>query len=297
MYLLKPVFHQTIWGGSRLSQYISGCPNHLGHLYLVNGHRDMANHVCNAGMTLRELFSRKKAQWNMEEYSDFPLTIALVDATQNLSIQVHPDLQTAERLEGEQAGKTESWLFLEPPECGWIYAGCNCETLEQVWAAVQAKQLEMTANHFPVAKGDCVCVKDGTLHALTAGSVVYEIEYGSDLTYRFYDYGRRDEEGKVRRLDIEKAMQAIRTDRLPSIQKESEDDWISEDTYEISVLRSISCYKNQSGQLECVSVIQGSGRFDLWEIENGMSVLLEPGEQLENIDITFGIAARLRKHE
>ena len=104
MYVLAPVFHETIWGGQKLGRYSREKIKKMGHMYIVNGHRDMANMVVGdseKGKSLDRLFTEKKKVWGMEEYDEFPLTIALVDAAQNLSIQVHPDDRAAEQIEGK----------------------------------------------------------------------------------------------------------------------------------------------------------------------------------------------------
>ena len=135
MIILEPVIHETVWGGNRLNSYIKGKDGKTGHLYLANGHKDLSNRVLNgvhAGAALDQIFSIEKKNWGMEEYDQFPLTIALVDAKENLSIQVHPDDRAAEVLEKERIGKTESWIFLEEPESQWIYAGCSCSTKEEL---------------------------------------------------------------------------------------------------------------------------------------------------------------------
>ena len=100
MYILKSVIHKTIWGGDRLSHCTKDNTDKIGHLYLFNGHEGLSNSVLNNdnNLTLRELFQKEKYNWKMQDYEEFPLTIALVDATDDLSIQVHPDDTTAESL-------------------------------------------------------------------------------------------------------------------------------------------------------------------------------------------------------
>lgn len=292
-YILKPIIHRAIWGGKRLSNLITNCPEDLAHLYLATAHNDMVNHVIHSHMDLQELFVRRKSVWKMEQFNEFPLTIALVDATENLSIQVHPDANLAETMEGKRIGKTESWLFLETPRAGWIYAGCNINSADEIKAAIERDEIEKVVTHFNVGYGDCVCVRDGTLHALTAGSLVYEIEFGSNYTYRFYDYNRRDKNGNTRRLDVEKALQAIDIDKKPVVTIADESGWHKENEYELKILRTIKSYKNDSDRLECLSVIKGSGVLNDFTIGEPVAILLEPGEEVRNMDLEFAIVSRL----
>lgn len=296
MYILEPIFHETLWGGNRLNQYVKGNIKKLGHLYLVNGHKNMSNKILNGiykGKRLSEVFDYQKKNWNLDMYKEFPLTIALVDASEHLSIQVHPDDLAAEKLEGEKIGKTESWLFLEAPLSGWIYNGCSCKTKKEIEKAVGQGKMEEITRHFPVMKSDYVCVKAGTLHAMTAGSLVYEIEYGSDFTYRFYDYGRKNEQGKQRELHIDKAIHAIKPEAA-SVKKVYKGGWMSEKNYEICVVENLDCYKNSGKEIECISILDGTGSYEENFIGTGTSILLLPGEQIEGVELKYAVIARIR---
>lgn len=297
MFILEPVIHETIWGGNKLQRYTEDNTKKTGHLYMVNGHEKLSNPVINgvyAGKTLRDVFAAEKVNWGMACFDEFPLTIALVDASENLSIQVHPDDVTAERLENRKIGKTESWLFLDGPVEGWIYGGCHSTKREQIVEAVQDGKMEEITAHFPVKSGDYVCVKAGTLHAMTAGSLVYEIEYGSDFTYRFYDYNRIDSNGRMRELHISKAIEAIKPEEVLRSLPVTSSQWISEQHYEICWLENVSCYQNKGGQLELLSIIDGEGRYEDTVIKGGMSVILLPGEMLD-LSLMTVIAARMKK--
>ncbi|MBP3458856.1 MAG: hypothetical protein J6K58_06575 [Lachnospiraceae bacterium] len=298
MYILEPVPHKTIWGGIKLNRYVPNSSDRLGHLYMVNGHKEMSNVILNGdckGKTLREIFADRKREWDMEEYEEFPLTIALVDAADHLSIQVHPDDITAEEIEHERIGKTESWVFLDAPGSGWIYAGCRCKTKKEVETAVLNGEMEQITGHLEITKGDYVCVEAGTLHAMTAGCFVYEIEYGSDYTYRFYDYDRRDGEGNARELHIDKALKAINPQIVPKNGKLQDEVWMRENNYEICRKTNLKEYKNNSETLECVSVIEGEGECENCPVKSGMSILLLPGEEISNVAIDTAMVARIRK--
>lgn len=297
MILLEPVIHETIWGGSRLNHYVKRNDVKTGHLYLVNGHRGLSNKALNgvhAGAALDQIFPAEKGNWGMDGYEQFPLTIALVDAKENLSIQVHPDDQTARKLEKKSIGKTESWLFLEEPENQWIYAGCTCSTKEELREAVENENMEFVTARFPVKRDDYVSVAAGTLHALTAGSLVYEIEYGSDYTYRFYDYNRVDGLGNKRELHISKACESIQFGRMPKKNKCRDGVWIEEKNYTICRMKNHSSYKNTGNQIECVSILDGSGQCDGIQIYSGMAALLLPDETFDNVNLKDIIVARLK---
>ncbi len=298
MYVLFPVFHRTIWGGQKLRKYSEERLDQIGHMYIVNGHTEMSNKIANGaekGKSLNQLFKEKKIEWNMDEYQEFPLTIALVDAAENLSIQVHPDDEIAEVLEGKKIGKKESWVFLDAPEEGWIYAGCNCDNREQIEDAIGRGEMESVTKHFPVKKMDYVCVQSGTLHAMTSGSLVYEIEYGSDYTYRFYDYERKDADGRERELHIEKALQAVSPGRIVRKTSVRESKWVSENEYEICLLNNIRGYRNTGQELECIAILDGEGTVEDIRLTAGMGIILLPGEIIENADLRRIVTARIRR--
>lgn len=296
MYILKPVVHETIWGGDKLKRYTGEYNGKIGHLYMVNGHSGMSNMIMNgeySGKKLADIFKDKKNEWNMVQYEEFPLTIALVDATNDLSIQVHPDDIAAEKLEHKKIGKKESWLFLNAPDSGWIYGGCACQTKEDIQKAIDENRMKDVTDHICINRNDYVCVDAGTLHAMTAGSLVYEIEYGSNYTYRFYDYDRVDDSGIKRELHIDKALYAINTQKRPKVQPSVFSGWISEEFYEICRMQSVNHYMNRSREIECIAVLDGSGKEEGVDIKSGMSILLLPGEKIEASCFNEVIVARL----
>lgn len=297
MLILEPVIHETIWGGYKLSDCVQGASHKIGHLYSVIGQADMSNTILNgkfAGKTLCEVFNQEKKLWNMSQYDEFPLTIALVDASQNLSIQVHPTDYMADILENKPIGKTESWVFLQSPQTGWIYAGCECNTADEIKNAVNNNKMEQITSHLNVYENSCITIEGGTLHAMTAGSLVYEIEYGSNFTYRFYDYNRKDVNGNTRQLHIDKAIQSIIPQNRVHHIKLTPNNWITNDSYEICQIKNVNSYKNKSDKLECFTIIDGYGNIKKHDIRNSMSILLLPNEIIDLKQINYAMVARLK---
>lgn len=140
--------------------------------------------------------------------------------------------------------------------------------------------MEMTDN-LSVKPGDYVFVEPGTLHAITAGSLVYEIEEGSDFTYRFYDYGRTDANGNPRELHVDKATSALDIN-LKSVVKTYDCKEIKEKTYSTKLIKNINSYKNESETIECFTLVNGAMTADSIEVLPGSTVLLWPGEVLDS---------------
>ena len=150
---------------------------------------------------------------NCRRFREFPILIKLIDARDHLSIQVHPDNAYALKNEN-QYGKCEMWYVLDAQEDSCLYYGFKEEiSKEQFQQRIQEKTLLDVLHALPVSKGDVLFIEAGTLHAIGKGIVLAEIQQNSNITYRIYDYDRKDANGKLRDLHIEQALNV--TKRFP----------------------------------------------------------------------------------
>ncbi len=293
MIILDTVAHETIWGGQKLVPYAKEKKEKIGHLYSLCCEKGLENHILNGkykGKTFQEYFVDVRDMYGLGKYEEFPLIIALVEANDNLSIQVHPDDLVAKEEEGAAYGKNESWFFLEAPESGAIFNGCLAENNEQVEKKMREDDLMSVVDQLPVGAGDYVYVEAGTLHALSAGSFLYEIEENSPWTYRMFDYRRVDDKGNPRELHIEKAMKALKTDlksKAEVLGKEKKE----ERRYILQKLEDALEYKNTSNTLQCVTFIKGECLAEDCQVTVGTTVVLEPGEVLQG-DIQLAMVAQ-----
>lgn len=147
----------------------------------------------------------------------FPLLLKLIDAREPLSVQVHPDDSYAHEHEGGKLGKTEAWLILDCPEGAelvyGILPGTDLETLEN--ASARGSAVEPLLRRVRVQPGDVCNIPAGTVHAIGAGILLYEIQQSSDVTYRFYDWDRVDAKGNRRELHLRKALDVTHLDFAP----------------------------------------------------------------------------------
>ncbi len=143
---------------------------------------------------------------NCERFEYFPILIKLIDAKDNLSVQVHPSNDYAMRVEGEY-GKTEMWYIVDCDEGAELLYGFRHDITKEEFARRIADNtlLEVT-NNVPVHKGDVFFIEAGTLHAIGKGILIAEIQQNSNTTYRIYDYGRVGTDGKPRQLHVDKAV-------------------------------------------------------------------------------------------
>ena len=213
IFKLEPAFKDYIWGGTRLrDEYGKNCDyDKVAESWELSCHKDGASVISGGefgGLTLQgyiDKVGRQVLGTNCEKFENFPILIKLIDAKDNLSVQVHPDNDYAQRVEGEY-GKTEMWYIVDCDEGAELLYGFRHEISKEEFAQRIADNtlLEVT-NNVPVHKGDVFFIKSGTLHAIGKGILIAEIQQNSNTTYRIYDYGRVGKDGKPRELHVEKA--------------------------------------------------------------------------------------------
>lgn len=295
--ILKRITHNTIWGGPKISRYMGVDGDSIGHLYSVYCREGVSNEILNGawkGRNLNEVFPLFKDEFGLSQYDYFPLTLALTEANENLSIQVHPDDAAASALENKARGKRESWYFIEAPTSGTIINGCTCRDEAEEAQMIARGEFMAMADTLPVQVGDYVFVEPGTLHAITAGSLVFEIEEGADFTYRFYDYDRVDAQGNKRELHVEKATEALRLG-LKSVVKTYDGKEIKEKTYTTKLINDTPAYANESGTLECFTFVKGALNCDGIEVLPGSTILLWPGERLDTHCVELAFVSKMRE--
>lgn len=284
MVVLQTIVHETIWGGKKLMPYSGSTCEKIGHLYSVNCNEEGSNLILSgayAGKTLNDYFGAVKSRFGLEKYDYFPLIVALVEASDNLSIQVHPDDGTASLLDPRiKLGKNESWYFIDPPASGFIYNGCLCRDMDELKQSILFGQMERAMGRLPVKKGDYTYVVAGTLHAMTAGSLVYEIEENAGCTYRFFDFDRIDKDGKKRPLQIPEAFFSIHLENRSDVTQYHGTDPIDERRYITWHFDKAERHENKSSTLQVFTILDGICEIDGIEATKGMSVILEPGEKL-----------------
>lgn len=207
----------------------------LAESWELSCHKDGPSYIGNgeyAGETLEEYIlmeGKKVLGANAKKFQDFPVLIKFIDAAQDLSVQVHPNDEYA--LENEhQYGKTEMWYVVDCNEDASLYYGFSKEvSAQELEQRIKENTLLEVLNKVYVKKGDVLFIEAGTIHAIGKGCLIAEIQQNSNLTYRVYDYGRKDKNGKERDLHIEKALQV--TKRVPILRQKSFDPHIASCEY------------------------------------------------------------------
>ncbi len=211
---LKPAFKDYLWGGTRLrDDFGKDCDfDKLAESWELSCHKDGNSVVADgefAGLTLAQYIEKEGKSvlgTNCEKFENFPILIKLIDAKDNLSVQVHPNNEYAQRVEGEY-GKTEMWYVVDCDEgASLLYGFKHNITKEEFRERIENNTLLEVTNSVPVKKGDVFFIEAGTLHAIGKGILIAEIQQNSNTTYRIYDYGRVGADGKPRQLHIDKAV-------------------------------------------------------------------------------------------
>ncbi len=217
---LNPVFHEKIWGGDHLrTMFNYPIPSDkTGECWGISGHPHGTTTIKNgpfAGKKLSELWATHPELFaNKDTTQPFPLLVKILDANDDLSIQVHPDDAYAAVHEHE-LGKTECWYVLKADPGAKLFYGHHAQTREQLSQWVHNGDWQQLLRQIPVKQGDFVYVPSGTIHALSKGIVVVEVQQSSDSTYRLYDFDRVDvKTGQKRKLDL---ADAIATTTVPHV--------------------------------------------------------------------------------
>ncbi len=213
------LFHK-LWGGHTIEKWYDHVPadyENVGEAWVISDIEKYPTEVSNgshAGDSLQDLLEVYMDELVGEKVyevfgNQFPLLMKFIDASDDLSIQVHPDDEYA--LENEQsAGKTEMWYVLPSQGKGSIYLGWN-QTMNAslIHAAIADGSLAKYLQHMDVKEGDVAFIPAGTVHAMQRDTIVAEIQENSDITYRLYDYNRVGNDGRMRPLKLDKALDVM----------------------------------------------------------------------------------------
>ncbi len=214
---LQPCYKEYLWGGERLKKEYgkNDAPKVTAESWELAAHPDGMSVVAEGdfkGKTLLELGKiDRKGFWGDDcAYAEtFPIMVKLIDAAKDLSIQVHPSDATANKDKGE-SGKAEMWYIVDCKPQSSIYLGLSKSIMESEFLR-RSKEGSIceVLNKVPVKKGDVFYILPGTIHAIGAGIVIAEIQQNSNTTFRVYDYNRKDVDGNLRPLHLERAAQVM----------------------------------------------------------------------------------------
>lgn len=215
----RPILKQVLWGGNKIISFkqLDVDMEQVGESWEVSGVKDNESIVANGqyeGMKLNDLVALMKGDLvgkeNYERFgNEFPLLIKFIDASKQLSIQVHPNDEQA-KAKGLKRGKTEMWYIMESAPDATLLSGLKRTiTPEEYKAMVENDTIIDALCEYRVGEGDVFYLPAGRIHSIGAGTFLAEIQETSDVTYRIYDFKRKDKDGNYRQLHTEEASECI----------------------------------------------------------------------------------------
>lgn len=210
---LKSQMHDKIWGGTKLREAFGyDIPTETtGEYWAISAHPNGVSVIKNGiyeSEGLDQLYREHKELFGRPKSEVFPLLIKILDANDWLSVQVHPDDAFALAHEGE-LGKTECWYIIAADEGAEIIYGHNAKSKEELRQWIEEGRWDDLLTKIPVKAGDFFYVPSGTMHAIGKGILILETQQSSDTTYRVYDFNRRDAQGNLRKLHIDKSIDVL----------------------------------------------------------------------------------------
>lgn len=221
--LMQAPVKDYIWGGTKLREKYNKVSDaeRLAESWELSCHRDGPSVIANGparGMTLEQYIKeggRELLGSKARSFENFPIMIKLIDARDNLSVQVHPDNEYALKNEGEY-GKTEMWYIIDAePGAELLYGVERKITARELSDSLQNGTITDLCHHAPVKKGDVFFIPAGTIHAIGKGILLAEVQQNSNTTYRLYDYGRLGNDGRPRQLHVKQGSEVCSLEPLP----------------------------------------------------------------------------------
>lgn len=308
---LKPYFREKIWGGNKLNTEF-GLPipsETTGEAWMASAHPNGLSTVIFPeefkGLTLDILYEEYPEIFGPDNVQPFPLLVKIIDAKEDLSVQVHPDDDYAQEHEGpHEYGKNECWYILAAEEGAKIVYGHHAKTRDEFESYVGKGDFETLLREIPVQKGDFFDVPAGTIHAIGSGVMVLETQQSSDTTYRVYDYDRKEANGQGRTLHLEQSADvtlyphkdSIHTKRNRTFEEDTLTDLVSNDYFTVQkavVTNQLSFETEETYYL--VTVVDGEGSIHIFDhqytLKKGDSFVIPYGknkiELQGKIDLIF----------
>lgn len=276
---MNPIYKDYIWGGTRLKDKYNKTGSDkeiIAETWEISTNKNGKSLVKNKNdyyyNNLDEIFQDDNVKEKIfgtkcRNLKEFPLLVKFIDATNNLSVQVHPGDEYAKKHENS-LGKTEMWYVLDCEENAKLVCGMKNDVKQSdVENIIRNNQIKNSINYIDIKKGDLIYIPAGTIHAILAGALICEVQQNCDLTYRVYDWDRIDKNGNKRELHIEKAIDVIDVESKYSIKNiENIDDSIckvlSTPYFNVQIINVKTSIKLQSNKdtFYAMNVLEGNGK-------------------------------------
>lgn len=267
---LKGVLQEKIWGGTKLKDLFGyTIPSEkTGELWAISAHKNGPAVVSNGeykGKTLTELWDEHRELFGNQNGEVFPLLTKIIDAKNDLSVQVHPDDKYGLKHEGE-LGKTECWYIIDADKDAEIIFGHHAQSKEEFSKMIEEENWDELLRYVKVKAGDFFYVPSGTIHAIGGGIMILETQQSSDTTYRVYDYDRTDDNGHTRPLHIQ---QSIDVTTIPHVDPKPKQSTMLNEGATITTLVSNEFFTVQEWKIDGKANFTAKGLYTLVSILEG----------------------------
>lgn len=282
---LKPAFIAKLWGSQRLKQEFNfNLPENtkIGEAWLISALDQGMSYVLNGhfkGYSLKQLFQEQKQLFANAQEKAYPLLTKILDANDNLSVQIHPDNAYAKK-HHHLLGKTECWYILDCSKNQQIVYGHHAKNQQELIKWLDGNKFDYLLNYLPIKKDQFIYVPSLKIHGLLANTLVFELQQSSDITYRLYDYNRLDKNGNPRNLHIAETKAIVLTPDKDSNKANAHDNYLVDNQF--FKLVKIENHYNKTYNFKNVrwlqaTVLKGEGTIDNIKIRTGDSFILPYG--------------------
>ena len=269
---LKPYFEIKPWAGNELSK-IYDCPKNTGEAWIISGYKNKSSIITNGkfkGKSLRYLWTNYPELFDDFPSKEFPLLVKLISASENLSVQVHPNDDYALKTKNS-LGKFECWYILPETTASSIILGVNAKNSMELKNIIDSNTIENFLIHKQIEKDDLIVVEPGTVHAIKGGTFLLEIQESSDITYRLYDYNREPK----RELHIKDSLNVIDyNNKKNPVYKFKEEDTFKNKHFNIYKLFVNGSKKLEIKGFEAFYILNGIGKVNGLDIKKGDTFLI-----------------------
>lgn len=285
---LKAKTKDYLWGGHKLFDYGKEGNDIIAESWELSYFEGMESIIDSGedkGKKLCDVVTKKELGTNIEKYPFFPMLVKLIDSAQNLSIQVHPDDDYARKYENSY-GKNEMWYVVGAEKDAKLYIGFNKDvSKDELVNRIENNTLLDVMNHILVKPGDAYYIPAGTIHAIGKGCFILEIQQNSNLTYRVYDYGRRDKNGNLRELHIKKALDVLNLRKMEPFNMRALSE-IKNSPFFAKEVENIKEIKATKESFKAMTILSGKGHVDDIPFNKGDTFFVPAGEKA-NIEGKF----------
>lgn len=265
---LSPVVKSYLWGGNYFQKFNKGNQDVISELWELSIREDDSSYLFGTSTKIIDVLTKDDFGPNCDGFPYFPVLIKLIDARDDLSVQVHPSDDYALNNEGS-FGKSEMWYIIDSDEGSGLYIGLNNNyTKEEIEEKLQKGTIIDALNFYKVKPGDSFIINPGTIHAIGKGVRIIEIQQNSNLTYRLFDFFRKDKDGKFRELHIEKALKVIDFNKYST--EKVDNSYLANNQYfkvkKVEIDGEITLSANE-GSFISFTFVEGEGKVDNYQFK------------------------------